>query len=204
MGTSMTAHYKILLRVDAEVNLRDVSSLITFFGTRLAMRVQTPEPDPAEVEKAVHAMSIADALVDVFSDTPGYQCVGTQTYSGHNVVLVGTHRTPQAFEWLFDRVNELYVDPIPGTPFMQWKVVAAQTYDASTREQDVLDEFGEPTGETETVTVGDTYREVPQSLLPWLTPDYDEQDNPVAKTEVKPQDLGNIMGATPWVVEVVV
>ena len=188
-------NWMMLIKIDAAVDLTDAQLLVTYFGTRIAIRDQTAEPDPAETEEAVYAMGLADKLVGVFSNTPGYQATGTKTHDGHNIVLAAGPTPPQIFKWLFDSVNLRYAT--------SWEIVAAQTLDAAETEQPVLDEAGEPTGETQTVVTGSIWRRVPQSLLPWLASGTDEQGSPIVPTVVTPASIGAISGATSWVVEAV-
>jgi hypothetical protein len=191
-------HWKCLLRVDADVNLRDGESLFNWFATRISMRDGALDIDLAI--NATFAMSIADKLVSVFSQTPGYQCVGTRTHNGQNIVLAGSEDRPEAFQGLFDLINFSFVAPIPGTPFAPWSVVAAQPYDPEPVEEQSTDEQGNPL--TIIVQRVVPYRAVPQSIRPWLSRDRDAEGNEIPEDPIlTPSRLGSIQGTAEWVIE---
>jgi hypothetical protein len=191
-------HHKYLLSVDADIDLTDPEALFYWFANRIAMR--DGALDMTEAEEATYAMGITRRIIDVMSQTPGYQCAGTRAWLGHNIILGGGETAPQAFEWLFKQVNALYVNSIPGNPFRPWSVVAAQPYDPEPVEEEGVDEEGNPV--TIIVQRVVPYRAVPQSIRPWLARDLDSEgaeipDDPILTAA----RLGSIQGAAEWVIE---
>ena len=192
----MAQYYQALIRVPEGTDITDSNALLALFDQ--AVQGMTGQQNLALA--AVFVQGFADVLgnlVSAFAATQGYAASGTRTHDGTYHAHIVTTWTGQSLDFLCMLLS--------GTG-QNWTLVAHQPMQAAptgaTRTVEELNELGQVVGTYTLPLVAVTpYRSVPQSILPWLVPDYDEQGNEVPLASVDGSRIGVFMGYAPWVVE---